>query len=97
MTQLDRFNRLNMKYKVLNLENSKLKDHESFYWKGNTIKTTLFLIYFALLNIFPKKSNAQEIFWILEIKVFKNDNFHAGQVVKQNFLVCTLTFRQYYT
>ena len=29
-------------------------------------------------------------------KIFRNDNFYAGQVVKENYLVCTLTFLQYY-
>ena len=43
----------------------------------------------------PKQSNAQEIFWILNIKVFRNDNFHAGQIVKENYVVFNLTFLQY--
>ena len=44
----------------------------------------------------PKKSNAQEIFWILKINAFRNDNFHAGRVVKENYMVSTFTFLQYY-
>ena len=44
----------------------------------------------------PKKSNVQEIFWILKIKVFRNDILHADRVVKENYVVCTLTFLQYY-
>ena len=38
-----------------------------------------------------KKSNTQEIFLILIFKVFRNDNFHASQVAKENEVVCTLT------
>ena len=29
----------------------------------------------------PKK-----VFWILKIEVFRNDNFHAGQEVKENYV-----------
>ena len=47
----------------------------------------------ANFQLNPKK--AQEIFWILKIKVFRNNNFHASQVVKENYVVCTLTFLQY--
>ena len=43
-----------------------------------------------------KKFNVQEIFSILKIKVFRNDNFHAGQVVKKNYVVDTLTLLQNY-
>ena len=43
----------------------------------------------------PKKCIAQEIFWILNIKVFRNDYFHAGQEVKKNYVVRTLTSFQY--
>ena len=76
-----------------------------FWWHFSTLWTFGNLAGQFFDNVFVKscvslaqsqKNLAQKLFWILKIKVFRNDNFHASQVVKENYAVCTLTLLQYY-
>ena len=73
--------------------------HFSTIWKlGNLVGQFSDNIFVKICQFLAQfqKSNAQEIFYILKIKVFRNKNFPASQVIKENNVVYTSNFLQYY-